>query len=334
MDYDRRQLLRLTGVLALAPMIPRWAWATPPDLVGRTMGTTYRIRIADDIPRSSLPRIRRSIENTLTELEQRLSLYRPHSELSRLNRRTEKTPLPVNSDTMALLRSALHIKATSGGAFSPFTASLGEQWGFGPQGRAGLRPPVDIRSVNPDPSLELSGDTIRMLSPGVGLDLNGIAKGDAVDRVMDRLARHGIHNCLVEIGGEIACSGMLEGNAWRVGIQGPEGDLVSHITLDGASVATSGDHVHFYMLNGRRYSHLMDPSTGRPVDHDLALVSVVAANTRIADAWSTALMVLGPEAGYAMATQLQLAALFIQRKPGGWAISRTPTYHLLEERQT
>ena len=168
-------------------------------------------------------------------------------------------------------------------------------------------------------------------SPDVAVDLNGIAKGDAVDRVVKSLQARGIENCLVEIGGEVRCAGQLDGRSWQVGIRGPDNDIISRIPLSGTAVATSGDHIHYFELNGKRYSHLLDPVTGKPVLHDLALVSVVAETTRLADAWSTALMVLGPEAGLALANRRQLAALFVQRQTSGWRIMRTPSYRKLEE---
>ena len=317
----------------LSPAIPRWGWAAPPDLMGKTMGTTYRVRITDSIPRRELPAIRRSIEDTLADVEQRLSLYRSDSELSELNLATREIPTVLSPATLELVRDALELQTLSDGAFSPFTAPLVDRWGFGPSGRAGL----DTPGANADPapilgaSVTLDGQTIRKSSAGVALDLNGIAKGDAVDRVIGNLREHGIENCLVEIGGEVACSGSRPDNGWRIGIQGPDGGVISRIELNDASVATSGDHIHYFLVNGRRYCHLMDPVTGKPIDHELAVASVVAENARLADAWSTALMVLGPEAGYRMAIRHDLAALLVQRNPGGWKTIRTPAYRALEE---
>ena len=333
MQENRRKFLQLAATLAISPAIPGWSLAAPPDLVGRTMGTTYRVRIMDDRATSELPTIKRSIENILEDVEQRLSLYRPQSELSRLNRQDDQTWLTLDPATAALLRQAIAVQTASQGAFSPYMASVVQRWGFGP-GTAGIpgAPGITTRqSYMSGSELVFSGDVVRKSSAEVAVDLNGIAKGDAVDRVVRGLASLGINNCLVEIGGEVRCAGKHDNRGWQVGIRGPDDSIVSRIPLSDAAVATSGDHIHYFELNGRRYSHLMDPRSGQPVNHDLALVSVVAGNTGLADAWSTALMVLGPEAGLAVAERQQLAALFVQRKSGGWRITRTPAYRTLEE---
>lgn len=333
MQENRRKFLQLAATLALSPAIPAWSFAAPPDLVGRTMGTSFRIRIMDDLATKELPRIRRNISNVLEDVEQRLSLYRPHSELSRLNRADAETWLSVDSATVQLLRDASSIESASQGAFCPYMASVVQRWGFGPEPVSEL---ADLRAKRApynatEPRLVFDGNTVRKSSEHVAVDLNGIAKGDAVDRVVRSLQSSGVENCLVEIGGEVRCTGTLDGRSWQIGIQGPQNNIISRIPLRDAAVATSGDHIHYFELNGRRYSHLMDPLTSRPVKHDLALVSVVAANTRLADAWSTALMVLGPEAGLAAAQEQQLAALFVIRKAGGgWHINRTPAYRDLE----
>lgn len=332
MDHGRRHYLRLAGAMAAATLLPRRGLAAPPDLTGRTMGTFYRIRIADAVPRDDLPVIRRDIDNALSGADRRLSLYRPDSELSRLNAMPAGVPAPVSNETLGLLRDALVIQSHSDGAFSPFTAPLVSRWGFGPAGRS----QGDVASHDDagydvrDAGLLFSDRGVARSSAGVGLDLNAIAKGDAVDRILALLADHGLTNCLVEIGGEVACSGLQDGAPWRVGIQGPGGDIISRIHLDNAAVATSGDHIHYYLLNGRRYSHLMDPGSGRPLEHDLALVSVVARDARRADAWSTALMVLGPARARILAHRRRIAALLVERRDGGWRISRTPAYRALE----
>jgi thiamine biosynthesis lipoprotein len=329
----RRRVLQLAAMYCLAPAIPRWGWSAPPDLSGHTMGGTFRVRIGDDLPIGSLPRLRRRIIRTLDDVDRRLSLYRPHSELSRLNRQPSGEPLAMHPDSVELLQSALEIRRLGGNAYNPFAAPLVERWGFGPalrMDKGNLAADASALRRIREASLTFDGDRVSRTHDGTALDLNGIAKGDAVDRVADVLTSHGITGFMVEVGGEIRCRSGGDFPGWQIGIEGPAGEITSRVRLVDAAVATSGDFLHYYLHNGRRYSHLVDPRSGVPVRHDLALVSVVAATARMADAWSTTLMVMGPDAGYEFALENDLAALFIRRDPAGPSIRRTPAFHRLE----
>jgi thiamine biosynthesis lipoprotein len=179
--------------------------------------------------------------------------------------------------------------------------------------------------------IELDSGRIRKLHPYASVDLNGIAKGDAVDRVSDVLKQNGIVNYLVEVGGEVLARGAGPfDDGWVVGIEAPSGGLLATLRLNSGAVATSGDYINYYELAGRRYSHLLDPASGKPVDHRLSMVCVAAPSAMDADAWSTALMVMGLERGYAFALQNRMAALFVSRQAGGLTrIDLTPPFNSL-----
>jgi thiamine biosynthesis lipoprotein len=156
---------------------------------------------------------------------------------------------------------------------------------------------------------------VRKEAGDVMIDLNAVAPGYAVDAIVERFASLGIRHCMVEIGGEIRVMGRSRsGKAWRIAVEKPvggESEPYAVLELDGAAVATSGEYRPSYTRDGRRSSHTIDPRTGRPVDHDLASVVVVATSALEADGWATALNVLGPERGHALALQLGISALFI-----------------------
>jgi FAD:protein FMN transferase len=160
--------------------------------------------------------------------------------------------------------------------------------------------------------------------------LSGIAKGYAVDRVADYLAQSGADNYLVEIGGEMRVRGSSPyARAWRIGVEKPvtgRRAIQRVFRVDDAAIATSGDYRIFFESGGGRYSHIIDPRTGRPVTHKLASVTVIAPTTMAADAWSTALMVLGPDDGFRLAERLELAALFIAKTDGGFRENYTTSF--------
>jgi thiamine biosynthesis lipoprotein len=171
---------------------------------------------------------------------------------------------------------------------------------------------------------------IRKDIPDLYVDLSSIAQGYTVDRVAERLENLGIANYLVEIGGELRGKGLNQlGGHWRIGIERPTpGDrsVYTIIKIADVGVSTSGDYRDYFERDGQRYSHIIDPQTGRPVSHRLASVTVVSENTMRADALSTALMVLGPEDGYHLAEQTGLAAYFIIKTDAGFTDRETPAF--------
>ena len=288
---------------------------------GLTMGTSYAVELAAPIDDAARMRLAALIEAELAAINRAMSTYDPRSELSQFNRRQDLDWVPASRGLLEVLDSASRISNSSHGAFDVTVGPLVELWGFGPQigtrrvpddaDIARVRESVGYRHVQTDPT----AGAIRKRHARTQIDLSAIAKGYGVDRVAMILDRQGIDDYLVEIGGEFRASGSAaSGRAWRVGIERPvEGRRVigEIVVLENRAIATSGTTRDFFEQDGRHYSHSIDPATARPVEHPPMAVSVVAESAMEADAWATALLVLGPERGYALAQARGLAALLV-----------------------
>ena len=305
------------------------------------MGTTFAVRVAaeglGDARRAAL---REAVGRVLARIDGRMSTWRPDSELSRFNRLQSTAPFPVSADTLAVFRHALEISALTGGAFDVTVAPLVDAWGFGPAGRPAafpddaeierLRARVGYRKL----AVDAASSTIRKSHAAVAADLSALAKGYAVDQVAELLLAAGIESYLVEVGGEVRAGGRsARGDAWRVGIERPAPGppaLQRRLALRDRALATSGDYRNYYELDGRRLSHTIDPRSGRPVAHGLASASVIDPLCVRADGLATALEVLGPEEGFALAAANGWAALLIGRRPDGMLYEReTPAFTAL-----
>ncbi len=312
------------SVLALAGCGGSGARDAMTRLSGPTMGTGYRVSLPQKLSADETEAVRATVEAALGQVDALMSTYRSDSELSAFNAAGAKTWLEVAPDTAAVMAEALRTGSLSGGAFDVTVGPLVDLWGFGPGDRQGV--PGDEAIAD---AAALSGQNALQFVPGRGMakdrdglrvDLSGIAKGHAVDLVAERLEAAGFDSYLIDVGGELKSRGRkADGAIWRVGIERPvpgERQVQRVVTLEGGAIATSGDYRNFFERGGRRYSHTIDPRTGRPVEHTLASVSVVADSAMTADALSTALMVMGPEEGLALAETLELSALFLLRSDG------------------
>ncbi len=299
----------------------------PPDsvLTGHTMGTTYTVRITGCAPADCGARQHAAIEAMLEAQEQRFSHYREDSEISRFNRHGDSAWFPVSAELAELAELAAAISELSRGAFDISVAPAVNAWGFGPpaalSGNSALPDAATIAGAGQaigyrNLQIRLSPPALRKLLPQLQLDMSAIAKGHAVDQLAYLLEDSGHRNYLVEIGGELRTAGVrADGTPWRVGLEAPDGGLpVQFIITPGSNaVATSGDYRNFFVRDGTRYSHTLDPLSARPVNHGLAAVSVIAPSAAQADALATALLVLGPERGLVLATEQHIAALFTLR---------------------
>ncbi len=317
-NLSRRRMLQVAGVLTLSPLLFKWSRAEVPALTGLTMGTRYKVHIDHAPDGLYLPKLKRQIEQVFAITESLMSTYRSASELSLFNASTSTDWQPISTNTARVVETALKVQQQSDGAFNPAAGSLVVYWGFGakpkPLPEVSMAPPTQVLDSVQNANIEIESGRLRKSHPHATLDLNAIAKGDAIDGVARVLEQHRISNYLIEIGGEIFASGSgPEGAGWWVGLEDPLNDILVTIRLDGKAVATSGDYVNYFMHNGKRYSHVIDPRIGKPIEHNLTLVSVVAGNAMQADAWATALLVMGLEQGYRYASEQGIAALFLQR---------------------
>jgi thiamine biosynthesis lipoprotein len=218
----------------------------------------------------------------------------------------------------AVLRLGLEIGRASGGAFDIGMGDAVMAWGFGPVGASpdGIRAAMTASRRPAHEALEMDDARVRKAAP-IALDLNGIAKGYGVDRLAETLRDHGISDGLVGIDGEMRAMGFRpDGETWTIAVEAPDAERRtphSILALQDAAVATSGDYRHWVEVQGRRLSHTMDPRRGAPLIASPASVTVVARTCAEADAWATALMVLGPDKGAALARRSGLDALFLLR---------------------
>lgn len=293
---------------------------------GRTMGTTYSVKYRPPQGAPSLKAMQSDVDTLLAEINHTMSTYDPESELSRLNRLRTTDWVPASASLLAVLKAALEVGAQSEGAFDITVGPLVNLWGFGPEVHPDRIPlETDIaaaRTLSGLDKITLSAtqSAIRKHRPDVFLDLSGIAKGYGVDRVAELMTTHGFEHYMVEIGGEIRVRGYKEHETpWRIAIEKPlsgERSVHTMLALSDIALATSGNYRNFFEIAGRRYSHTIDPTTGWPVDHHLASVTVLADTGMRADAWATAFQVLGPERGMAIAERLHLPVLFVIEQDG------------------
>ncbi len=305
-------------------------------ITGETMGTTYSVKVVADPVAFDRATLGSAIARRLDEIDARMSHYRSDSELERFNRARTTDPRPLSQETVDLVAEAMAVSRVSRGAFDVTVGPLVDLWGFGPDGPpatvpddaalAALRVAVGYELLD----IDRARSTLRKRHAGLRVDLSAIAKGYAVDAVTSLLADAGRHDHLVEIGGELRASGTAEhGGPWRVAIERPVPGSAPHriIPLTNGAIATSGEYRNFYELDGVQVSHTIDPRTGRPVTHRLSSVSVLADRCAIADARATALEVLGPDDGYALAAAEGWAALFLLRDERDALIARsTPAF--------
>jgi thiamine biosynthesis lipoprotein len=296
-------------------------------LAGPTMGTRYTVKVVAPGPVSEESRtaLETGIGRVLELVDSAMSTWREDSELVRFNRHGTES-FKASPAFLEVLSAALAVSVRSGGAFDVTVGPLVDAWGFGPE--AISSPPSEERieqlleaTGTERLRIDAGGETVEKASADLRVDLSALAKGYAVDRVAAILREAGYSRFMVEVGGEVVTRGFNPDNApWQIGIEVPDPErraVYTVVTLDGAALATSGDYRNFRLEGGRRISHIIDPRTGRPVGHSLASVSVVASTCMMADAWATALSVLGPEEGLQLAREENLAALFIFRRQDG-----------------
>ena len=297
-------------------------------LRGETMGTIYNVKClpgADSSfgDRSGPERLQALVDARLAEINALMSTYDPASEISRFNASRSDAPFKVSPETLRVLSLAQSISEVTGGAFDITVGPLVNAFGFG-AGSHGRHPPDEARlqALRANVgyhllNIDAQAGTVAKARPGVYVDLAAIAKGYGVDAIAALLEKQGFENYMVEIGGEVRAHGVnVRGVAWRIGVERPqdEGQSIERvISVADVGVATSGDYRNFYMVDGKRLSHTIDPRTGRPIAHHLASVTVVDPACARADALATALMVLGPDEGAALADRLGIRALFLVR---------------------
>jgi thiamine biosynthesis lipoprotein len=326
----------------LVPAIEGAPPRPPSDLIrslnGQTMGTTWSARVIAP-PGVGEAEIRAAIEEELATVVSLFSPWEPSSEISRFNTAPAGV-WAVSQPFWDLLDAAMTLGDETNGAVDPTLGSLVDLWGFGPLGPRSALLPVPSEdeiaaaaAVSGWQKLRLNGDARAVMQMGgMRLDFSGIAKGHAVDRVSDRLMAMGATSHLIEIGGELKGRGVKpDAQPWWVVIERVEGSPAPHTVaaLFDLAVATSGDYRRAFRHDGRLYPHTIDGSTGRPVSNNLSSVTVLHASAMMADAYATALTVMGPFDGLDYAEAVGLMAHFVERTERGPVERMSPAFAAL-----
>jgi len=337
---SRRSLVFVTLGLGLLGTATAWRlWRGPADavheFVGPTMGSSFSVKIDAELLPPERDRVRDVIESRLDEVNRLMSTWDSTSELSRLNRHRSTRPFQASEQLIEVLAMANEVSEHSDGAFDVTVGPIVDAWGFGPGPRRSPPDEAEVAALRTSLGyghilLDRAAGTVSRTSPETVIDLSAIAKGYGVEHVAAGLTELGLSRFLVEIGGEVRANGTRrDGRAWRVGIEKPDDaarSLYGAIELVDEAIATSGDYRNFHESEGVRYAHIIDPRTGFPIRFRGASVSVVHAHAAMADAWATALIVLGPEAGYDLADGAGIAALFVMGSNGEFRSRASPAF--------
>jgi thiamine biosynthesis lipoprotein len=318
---------RLVLLVALASAATQSSATDPTTiaLTGRAMGTTWSAKFLQSTDPLDPTTLSQRISSALEHLESIFSTYRPASELSRFNISTSTGWQPVSPELARVAAASRDLSALTDGAFDGTVAPLSVLWGFGSTRRtatlptdteiAAARARVDYLRLE----VRLAPPSLRKSNPLLSADFSSMAKGFAADSVSELLSSLGATDHLVQIGGDIKTGGT---HVWRTGVSRPTPlyssppspvSVVRLVSLAGTALSTSGDAQNSFIVAGRHYGHLIDPRTGHPASSSLASVSVIHPSCAASSALATALFVLGPDAGFALAVRERLACLFTAR---------------------
>jgi thiamine biosynthesis lipoprotein len=321
-----------------------FACATYPqalELSGYTMGTNYSVRVIASNKAQATETLAATIEESLTDLDQRFSTYLDSSEINQFNNHTGDDWFEISPEFLKILQQGLHISELSNGAFDMTIGPLVDLWGFGPSHSQQTLPRQnEIDALLESTSFKLLEiqeypPALRRTQSGVKLDLSAIAKGFAVDQIWELLDRAGFLAYMIEVGGEVRTRGMrTKDSDWMIGIENPffnanndSTKLMQNVVpLRDLAIATSGDYRNYFDHEGRRYSHTIDPRTGWAVSNEITAVSVISEKAIDADALATAFMVLGAATSMELAVREKIAMQLILRTPTGAKILQSSAY--------
>ncbi len=304
---------------------------------GKTMGTYYRVLVANP-PIGTLTGLNRAIKERLLEDNYQISTWQDDTILSRFNRYHGTEPQPITPGMADIISTALRIGAKTGGAMDITIGSLVNLWGFGPEKQPTKAPDIyQIKSARARSGLAYlrlietsKGQELQKLLPDIYIDFSTLGEGYATDHLAALLEQRGITRYLISVGGAVlACGLSATQQPWRVAIQQPTDKFVAAeaiVDVKGHGISTSGSYRNHYILEGKRINHVIDPVSGRPIDHKLVSVTVIAKTALEADAWDTGLMVLGTEKAKQLALQEGLAVFFIIKTDHGFNTWMSPQF--------
>lgn len=304
---------------------------------GKTMGTFYRVTVAD-APPEALVGLKQHISQLLEEDNHELSTYQSDSNLSRFNQYGGTDPQRIPTGMADIISTALRIGVKTEGAMDITVGPLVNLWGFGPDKQPikipdqqqidAARRLVGLRHLKL--SEDVQGQWLQKDLPNMYVDLSTLGEGYATDHVARLLEQRGVNRYLVSVGGAVITRGVSPtGQPWRVAIQRPtdkEAVAQAIVDLQGHGISTSGSYRNYYELDGKRLSHIIDPATGRPIDHQLVSATVIATTAMEADGWDTGLMVLGTQKAKALALREGLAVYLITKTADGFTTWMSPQF--------
>ncbi|MFT8211325.1 MAG: FAD:protein FMN transferase ApbE [Symbiopectobacterium sp.] len=316
------------------------------SLEGKTMGTFYSVKIRGELPENKA-QLQQEIDALLEQANDDISTYREDSTLSRFNRYQGSDPQRIPGGMADIILAAQRIGRATDNAMDITVGPLVNLWGFGPQ-KQPVTIPTQAQIDNARQSVGLQhltlisnsqGEWLQKDLPSLYVDLSTLGEGYGADLLAQLLmTRKGITNYLVSVGGAISSRGVNgQGVPWRVAIQKPtdrENAVQAAVDLQGYSISTSGSHRNYFEQDGKRYSHVIDPSTGRPINHTLVSATVIAKTALEADGWDTGLMVLGTEKALKVAEQHGLAVYLITKTDNGFEAVMTPQFKAFLQQET
>ena len=323
-------LLIAAGLLVLGGCFPSNDLARQEYLLqGKTMGTTYNIKLVGE--NLDAEKLQQGIDDKLEQLNQEMSTYIKDSELSTFNQSTSLAAINVSPGLARVIKEAIRLGELSNGALDVTVGPLVNLWGFGPEYRPETVPSDELLAATKAriglDKLRLENGMLSKSTPDLYVDLSTIAKGYGVDLVAEFIEASGINNYLVEIGGEMRLKGFKHtGELWHVAIEKPlsnERAVHQIIVPKDNAVATSGDYRIYFEADGQRFSHIIDPKTGKPINHKLVSVTVIHPSSMTADGLSTAMMVMGEEKALAFAEANGLAVYIIAKTDQGFVEQST-----------
>lgn len=294
----------------------------PSDLYGRAFGTTWHLKTSESLSQRKKKELQSNLQSQLDAWESHLSHWQMESAVSRFNASTSTDWQSMPVEVIELARLAQKIAHDTDGALDITIASCIDLWGFGAQEQHRTPPePIAIEKAREACGWHLldvreAPPALRKKHPLTRINLSSVAEGWALERLALSLEAAGEHDFLLELGGEVLARGhAADGNPWLVGVQtpdAPEGEAMQAMRLNDASLATSGTYRQRFEHDGKSYAHVLDPHTGRPVEHALRSVSVSHSSAAMADGYATALLVLGPVRGREVAARLKLNVFWVE----------------------
>jgi thiamine biosynthesis lipoprotein len=306
-------------------------------LEGKTMGTYWRVSLAD-VDSSQEQSLRKQIQAQLDADDRLMSTWKNDSALSRFNQFNSTAPYPVSEAMSDIITMALRIGKKTDSAMDITVGPLVNLWGFGPHktpekipDEAEITATKALTGLHHLQVINASGKQwLQKDLPELSVDLSTIGEGYAADHLARLMEENGISRYLVSVGGTVVARGTnSEGNAWRVAIQKPtdrESVIQALVDINGHAISTSGSYLNYYELDGKRISHIINPQTGSPIDHNLVSVSVIATTAMEADGWDTGLMVLGAEKAKQVAEKEKLAVYLITKEAHGFETWMSPQF--------